>query len=99
MPWIIDSVERVIRSNTTELSGIFGFDKSGTVYSRSEAMMSGNGLIGLPLNAMKQAMHGAEAARMLLPPYDTLVSSPAKAVAAVYRFADMAVFMHDTVSA
>ncbi len=33
--WIIDSIERLIRKNTSELSKIFSFDAGGTVYSQS----------------------------------------------------------------
>ena len=43
-------------------------------------MMGATGLIGFPLNAMKQAMHGPEASRILLLPYDLLVGNPAAAM-------------------
>lgn len=95
IPWIIDSVERLIRRNTSELSGIFGYEKGGTVYSRAEGLMSATGMIGFPLNALKQAMHGAEAERLLLLPYDTLVSDPARALAAIYDFTGVPPFAHD----
>jgi sulfotransferase len=95
VPWIIDSVERLIRANRFELSKIFGFETGGTVYSRAEAMIGPGGLIGYPLNALKQAMHSAEAGRLLLLPYDTLVRRPAEAVAAVYAFTGLEPFDHD----
>jgi sulfotransferase len=95
IPWIIDSVERLIRKNKFELSKIFSFEVGGTVYSRAEGLMSASGLIGYPLNAMKQAMHSAEAGRILLLPYDTLVNEPAAAMAAVYAFTGLAPFKHD----
>lgn len=95
VPWIIDSVERLIRRNSFELSKIFGFDKDGTVYTRAEGMMAANGLIGYPLNAMKQAMHGAEADRLLLLPYDTLANHPQAALDAVYAFTGLPGFTHD----
>ncbi len=95
IPWIIDSVERVIRGNRMELSRIFNFDPGGTVYSRAEGLMSASGMIGFALNAMKQAMHGAEAARMMLLPYDMLTNDPAASMAAVYDFTRIAPFEHD----
>lgn len=95
IPWIIDSVERLIRKNTFELSKIFNFDPGGTAYSRAEGMMGGGGLIGFPLLALKQAMHSAEARRILLLPYDTLVARPADALAAVYTFTGVTPFAHD----
>jgi sulfotransferase len=95
IPWIIDSVERLIRQNKFEFSKIFSFEAGGTVYSRADGLMSPTGLIGYPLNAMKQAMHGAEAGRILLLPYDTLVADPAAAMAAVYAFTGVAPFLHN----
>ena len=95
VPWIIDSVERLLRKNTFELSKIFSFEVGGTVYSRADGLMSPTGLIGYPLNAMKQAMHGAEAGRILLLPYDLLVGDPAAAMEAVYAFTGVAPFRHD----
>ena len=95
IPWILDSVERLIRKNTFELSKIFSYDTGGTVYSRADGMMNASGLVGYPLNALKQAMHGAEAGRLLLLPYDTLVNDPAMAMEAVYAFTGVAPFRHD----
>jgi sulfotransferase len=94
IPWIIDSVERLIRKNKFELSKIFGFDAGATVYSRAESMMSAGGLIGYPLASLKQAMHSSESHRLLLLPYDTLVSDPKFALSAVYEFAGLPGFEH-----
>jgi sulfotransferase len=95
IPWIIDSVERLIRKNSFELSKIFNFDPLGNVYSRAEGLMSGNGLIGFPLNAMKQAIASPQSNRLLLLPYDTLVERPAAAMEAVYAFTGLPLFQHD----
>ena len=95
VPWILDSVERLIRRNTFELSKIFSFETGGTVYSRAEGLMGATGLVGFPLNALKQAMHGPEASRMLLLPYDLLVGDPAAAMEAVYSFTGTPFFRHD----
>ncbi len=95
IPWIIDSVERLLRRNPFELSKIFGFEQGGTVYSRAEGLMGPAGMIGFALNAMKQAMHGDQAGRLLLLLYDTLVTHPAAALAAVYEFTGLPPFQHD----
>ena len=34
VPWIMDSIEQLIRANAFELSGIFGFESLNTVYTR-----------------------------------------------------------------
>ncbi len=95
VPWIIDSVERLIRKNRMELSNIFSYDKGGTVYSRAEGLVSPSGMIGFPLHALKQAMHGAEGHRLLLLPYDELIRSPDSAMRAIYEFTDLPYFAHD----
>ncbi len=95
IPWIIDSVERLLRRNPFELSKIFGFEQGGTVYSRADGLMSPAGMIGFALNGLKQAMHGDQSKRLLLLPYDTLVADPAAAMAAIYTFTGLAQFQHD----
>ena len=95
VPWIIDSVERLVRGNPFELSKIFGFDPGGTVYARAEGLMGNDGLIGFPLNAMKQAMHGAHSGRLLLVPYDTLAERPQQALDGIYAFCGLPSVKHD----
>jgi len=95
IPWIIDSVERVVRRNPFELSKIFGFDQGGNVYTRAEGLMGPAGMIGFALNGLKQAMHSDHAPRLLLLPYDTLVTRPAEAMAAIYDFTGLQPFTHD----
>jgi sulfotransferase len=95
IPWIIDSVERLLRRNPFELSKIFGFEQAGTVYSRADGLMSPAGMIGFALNGLKQAMHSDQSGRLLLLPYDTLAADPAAAMAAVYDFTGLPHFPHD----
>jgi sulfotransferase len=95
IPWIIDSVECLIRRNRWELSKIFNFEPAGTVYSRADGLMAPNGLIGFPLGALKHAMHSVESGRLLLLPYDTLVREPAHAMRMVYEFTGLPPFEHD----
>jgi len=95
IPWIIDSIERLIRKNQLELSKIFAFDPGGTVYSRAEGLMSASGMVGIALNALKQAMHSVESGRLLLLPYDVLARDPAAAMDAVYTFTGLPPFKHD----
>jgi len=95
IPWIIDSVERLLRANRFELSKIFAYDPSGTVYSRAEALMAPNGMVGYALAALKQAMHSPESNRILLLPYETLAREPAFALHTVYEFTGLQPFDHD----
>jgi sulfotransferase len=95
IPWIIDSIESLIRKNKWELSRIFSFDTTGTAYSRAEGLMQPSGMIGFALNGLKQAMHSAESDRLLLVPYDTLVREPAFVMHAIYDFTGLPDFKHD----
>nr|USU31145.1 sulfotransferase [Methylobacterium sp. OTU13CASTA1] len=95
IPWILDSIERLLRRNPFELSKIFNFDVGGTVYSRVDGLMSATGMIGFPLAALKQAMHSEHAWRLVLLPYDVLVADPASAMRAIYEFTGVTPFEHD----
>lgn len=95
VPWIIDSIERLIRQNRWELSKIFDFDPNGTVYSRAEGLTSRTGMVGFALNALKQAMHSGESDRLLLLSYETLTHEPAYAMQMVYEFTGLPPFQHD----
>ena len=84
--WVLDSVESLVRRNAFELSGIFNFDPGGTVYSRVEGLASANGMYGFALNALREAVYGAQSDRLLLLRYETLIANPLGALAAVYGF-------------
>ena len=57
--WIVDSVERLIRRNAFELSGIFSFDPGGTVYSRVEGL-SRRRHGRLRLERLREAVYGPQ---------------------------------------
>ncbi len=56
--WVLDSVESLIRRNAFELSGIFNYNSSGTVYSRVEGLASPAGMVGFALNGLREAVTG-----------------------------------------
>lgn len=95
VPWILDSLERLIRTNKFEPSKIFNFEPGGTVYSRVEGLSSGTGMVGFAWNALREAFFGEQADRMMLLRYETLTSEPARALAAVYEFVGEPWFEHD----
>jgi len=95
IPWILDSVERLLRRNRLELSRLFDFEPGGTVYSRADGLMSRNGMVGYALAALKQAMHSPERDRLLLLPYDTLTREPEYAMRMIYEFTGLPPYRHD----
>ena len=95
MPWIIDSIERVVQRNMFQPSIMFDYLPSGTVYSRAEGIAGSTGIVGYSYNALKEAYFGENAGRMLLLQYETLVADPRKAIDAVYDFIGEPRFEHD----
>ena len=90
--WVLDSVESLIRRNAFELSGIFNYDAGGTVYSRVEGLASGSGMYGYALNALREAVYGPQADRLLLVRYESLIDNPSATLAAVCEFLGEEVF-------
>lgn len=95
MPWIIDSIERLVQRNVFQPSSIFNYSPGGSVYSRVEGLANGEGMVGYAYNALKEAFFGEHAHRLLLLQYETLVSQPRDALAAVYEFLGEPAFDHD----
>ena len=93
--WVIDSIERLIRRNYLELSRIFNFDPGGTVYSRANGLGAPDGMVGFAWNALREAVYGEQADRLLLVRYETLTANPRGALAAIYQFIEQPLFAHD----
>ena len=96
MPWVIDSVERIVQRNVFQPSSIFNYLTGGTVYSRVDGIAGGDGMVGYAYNALKEAYFGAHAQdRLMLVQYETLVADPQRALAAIYHFIGQPLFQHD----
>ncbi len=95
MPWILDSIERLIQRNVFSPSSIFNYSAGGTVYTRASAVAGSGGMVGAPYDALKQACYGAQRDRLLLVQYETLASDPAKVMHTIYAFLGEPVFPHD----
>jgi sulfotransferase len=95
VPWILDSIERLIRKNKFQPSGIFNFETGGNVYSRVDGLTAGNGMVGYAWNALREAVCGEQSDRLLLLTYETLTGKPQEALAAIYDFIAEEPFVHD----
>ncbi|PLK26303.1 sulfotransferase family protein [Novosphingobium sp. TH158] len=93
--WIIDSIEKLARQNAFELSGLFGFDASSTVYTRVNSIAKSSGLVGYALDALREAYYGAESSRIMLLEYDDLCRNPEASIAQLYDFIGQPRFKHD----
>jgi sulfotransferase len=95
VPWVLDSIERLVRKNTLQPSGIFNFEPGGTVYSRVDGLAGSNGMVGFAWNALREAFCGEQTSSLLAVTYETLTTKPAEALAAVYDFIGEKPFKHD----
>lgn len=96
MPWVLDSVERMVRKHPLSASKIFHFNPNGTVYSRTESLIDVAGMVGFSYQATKDAYYGEYApGRLMLLTYETLTSDPQRAIEAVYQFLGESSFKHD----
>jgi sulfotransferase len=93
--WIMDSIERLIRANPFELSGLFGYEASGTVYTRVSRLAGSDALVGFALDALREAFHGDEADRLILVSYEALSRAPEPTMRRLYDFLGEPWFAHD----
>ena len=93
--WIMDSVERLVRRNAFELSGMFGFEPGGTVYSRINRLAASDGLVGYALDALREAFFGEQAAKLILVEYQALTRAPRDTLHHLYTMLGEPAFEHD----
>jgi sulfotransferase len=95
LPWIMDSIECLVRKNAFELSGMFGFESGNTVYTRINRIATGDGMVGYALDALKEGFFGEQASRMILVEYEALARAPASTMQHLYTFLGEPSFEHD----
>ncbi|MDE2219147.1 MAG: sulfotransferase [Gammaproteobacteria bacterium] len=96
LPWVLDSMERLVRRQPVGVSKVFRFDTNTTVYSRVEALTDPRGMVGFAFQATKDAFYGQYApGHLLLLTYESLARNPQPAMRAVYQFIGEPWFDHD----
>ncbi len=93
--WIMDSIERLVRKNAFELSGMFGFEPGNTVYTRVNRLASSDGLVGYALDALKEGFFGEQASRLILMEYEALAQEPGATLQRLYALLGEPPFQHD----
>lgn len=86
MPWVMDSLERMVRKNPYHFTRLFGPKNQGTVYSRVESLMQHENLVGRPWTGLKEAFYGEQAASLLVVEYELLSRAPEKVLPLIYEF-------------
>jgi sulfotransferase len=93
--WIMDSIERLVRRNAFELSGMFGFEPGFTVYTRVGRLASSDGLVGYALDALREGFFGEHAARLILVEYQALTRAPQETLQHLYTMLSEPQSAHD----
>ncbi|WP_158816037.1 sulfotransferase [Methylocapsa sp. S129] len=94
--WIIDSVERMLRKNPTQVSRIFNYTPGSSVYSRVETLMnSENGLVGLAWSSLREAWFSESAKQLIVIGYENLVREPDLTLRRLYEELGEKPFKHD----
>ena len=86
LAWVIDSLERQVRSNPYHFTRLFGPQNQGTVYSRAEALMQHEALVGRAYTGLKEAFYGEQAQSLLIVEYELLAKAPEKVLPLIYDF-------------
>jgi sulfotransferase len=95
VPWIMDSIERLVRQNAFELSGMFGFEPGNTVYTRINRVATSDGMVGYALDALKEGFFGEQASSLILLEYEALACAPRPTLEHLYAYLDEPHFEHD----
>ncbi len=93
--WIMDSIERLVRGNAFELSGMFGFEPGGTVYTRMNRLSASDGLVGYALDALREGFFGEQADKLILVDYEALTRAPGDTMTHLYALLNEPYFAHD----
>jgi sulfotransferase len=94
--WIIDSIERQLRKNPLQFSRLFDYKPGASVYARTESLMNmETGLIGLPLNNLREAWFSEEGRRLIIIDYDRLATGPEEVLRRLYQELGEPWFNHD----
>lgn len=95
LSWVVDSLERQVRHNPYHFTRLFGPHNQGTVYSRAEALMQHEALVGRAYTGLKEAFYGEQAKSLLIVEYELLARAPEKVMPLIYDFLGEPAFEHD----
>jgi len=95
IPWIMDSIQLVIRRNPFDVSRLFNNPaEPATVYSRTETLSQGSRLVAYAYNAIKEAFYSEQSGYILLGDYELLTIKPGKTMSLIYPFIGEEPFNH-----
>ena len=94
--WIINSIERMLRTNPLQTSSLFEFKSGTSFYARVQALMHTDfGNVGLALAELRQAWFGEHSDSLIVVRYDSLVRDPKSVIDRIYAELGEPAFGHD----
>ncbi|HEY4545316.1 MAG TPA: sulfotransferase [Pedomonas sp.] len=94
--WIMDSIERLIRKHPFQKSRLSNSDtERSTVFTRVETLAQQDRFVGFAWSALKEAVYGEHADRLLLVDFDLLTAAPERVLRLIYEFVGEPWFEHD----
>jgi sulfotransferase len=94
LQWVLDSFETAHRRNPFSSNTVTG-GLAGSVYSRADALMAPDGVVGFPYTGVKQAITGPQKHMLMLIEYEQLCRNPEGVLRAVYNFIGQPYYEHD----
>jgi sulfotransferase len=95
IPEVVQSFEALFAARPAEISRMMNFEPETNVYTRADHLMTGAGVVGFPLNALKEAFFGPWSDRLMLISYANLCARPDEVLKGVYEFLQLEGFAHD----
>jgi sulfotransferase len=94
--WIINSVERMLRSNPLQTSALFEFKSGTSFYARVQSLMHTDfGNVGLALGELRQAWFGEHSDSLIVVRYESLARDPKAVIERIYAELGEPSFQHD----
>ena len=93
--WIIDSFERLHQQNPLLMSKLYTQTNGNTVYARADTLGGLQGAVGFPSHAVREAVFGPQASRLILVDYEALTREPARTLDHLYTVLKLPKFKHD----
>ena len=95
LAWVMDSFERLYRKTPLLTSRIYSPDTALTVYTRTGALTSPTGTVGMPWDAVQEAFYGDHSGRLLVIDYEALAREPQRTMEFIYDSLALPRFEHD----
>ena len=93
--WILDSFERLFRSNPFTISKLYSEQEAESVYTRCYSLMNEGHTLRFAYDCLKEAITGPHKHKIMLLEYNQLVKHPELTMRSLYNFIQEPYYNHD----